>query len=457
MQKTMDLTTGSIPRKVILFSLPLLGTMILQLLFNAVDVAVVGRFASHRALAAVGSTSSLIALLVNLLVGISVGCNVVAANAFGAKDRPRLDKVLHTAMTFSLVAGVLLGILGILLARPLLTWMNTPPDVLDGAVLYMRIYFAGMPFLQVYNFGSAILRAVGDTRRPFLFLVISGFLNAGLNLFLVAFCHRTVDGVALATIISEALAMVLVWRALGSIGDGVRLEWRRLGIHWGILGKILAIGVPAGIQSCCFSFSNVVIQSAINSFGSQGVAGCAAALIWECLVWTGSYCYNQTATSFVAQNLGARNIPRVRSSIRWCILIGTTTPAVLGLLGILFAAPLLRIFNDDPQVIQWGIQRMRVVLSTYAILGVMDSLSGAIRGTGRSVFITVVMLVGVCGFRVLWTKLVFPCHPTISFLFTSYPLSWLISLIPMGIYLHALLKKMEDMGVTPAGTTPGAA
>ncbi len=441
MQKTMDLTSGSIPRKVILFSLPLLGTLILQLLFNAVDVAVVGRFASHRALAAVGSTSSLISLLVNLLVGVSVGCNVVAANAFGANDRPKLDKILHTSMAFSLGAGIVLGILGLFLARPLLVWMNTPPDVLDGAVLYMRIYFAGMPFLQVYNFGSAILRAVGDTRRPFLYLVASGLLNVGLNLVLVVFCHRTVDGVALATVFSEGLSMILVWRALERTGEGICLQRRKLAIHWGILGKILAIGVPAGIQSCCFSFSNVVIQSAVNSFGSQCVAGCAAALIWECLAWTGSYGYNQTATSFVAQNLGAGNLPRVRSSIRWCLLTGTATPAILGLLGILAATPLLRLFNDDPQVIPWGIQRMQVVLSSYAILGIMDVLCGSIRGMGRSVFVTAVLLLGVCGCRILWTKFLFPLHPTISFLFLSYPVSWLISLIPMGIYLHALLKR----------------
>ena len=447
----MDLTTGSIPRKVILFSLPLLGTLILQLLFNAVDVAVVGRFASHRALAAVGSTSSLISLLVNLLVGVSVGCNVVAANAFGANDRPRLDKILHTAMAFSLVAGLILAALGIALARPLLRWMNTPPDVLDGAALYMRIYFAGMPFLQVYNFVSAILRAVGDTRRPFLYLVVSGFLNVGLNLVLVVFFHRTVDGVALATVISQGVAMVLVWRALERTGEGILLQWRKLAIHGGILGKILAIGVPAGIQSCCFSFSNVVIQSAINSFGSQAVAGCAAALIWECLAWTGSYCYNQTATSFVAQNLGAKNLPRVEKSICWCLLIGTVTPAVFGLLGLLGATPLLRLFNDDPQVIQWGIQRMQVVLSTYAILGIMDVLCGAIRGTGRSVFVTVVLLVGVCGGRIVWTRFLFPFHPTISFLFASYPLTWFVTLIPMGIYLRALLRNMKSTERAAAG------
>ena len=436
----MDLTTGSIPRQVVLFSLPLLGTLMLQLLFNAADVAIVGRFSSHRALAAVGATSSLISLLVNLLVGISVGCNVVAAHAFGSGDRPRMDRVLHTSILFSLIAGCLLAVAGVCLAKPLLLWMETPPDVLDAAALYMRIYFAGMPFLQVYNFGAALLRAVGDTRRPFLYLVFSGCLNVALNLFFVRGFHMAVEGVAMATVVSEGVAMAMVCRALARTGEGCHLTGKGLSIHWRTLGKMLSIGIPAGIQSCCFSFANVVIQSAINSFGSLAVAGSAAALNWECLVWTGSYCYNQTVTSFVAQNCGAGKLQRVKDSIRWCLIMGTAAPSLMGLLCCLWAVPLLHVFNDDPEVIQWGAQRMYTVLSGYAILGMMDTLCGAIRGMGRTLLVTVIMLVGVCGLRVVWTQFVFPFRPTISFLFLSYPISWCLPIFPVFLYLKALLK-----------------
>ncbi len=437
----MDLTEGNVGKKVILFSLPLLGSLLLQYLFHTADMAVVGRYSTHQALAAVGATSPLISLLLNLLVGISMGTCVVCANAFGAGDRRLLDKVIHTSMLFSLVAGFLLGAAGCLWTEPLLRWMDTPEDVMAGAKAYMQIFFVGMPCLQVYNFGAALLRGVGDTRRPFYYLVVSGILNVALNLFFVICMNMAVEGVAIATVISEGLSAILVWIALKNTGDGICLQWRRLSIHRGILAKILVIGVPAGIQGACFSFSNVVIQTAINSFGSLGVAGCTAGLIWEELAWTASYGFNQVATSFVGQNLGAGKWDRIRQSIWWCVFLGSLSPAFMGLAFFLFARPLLEMFLSSPDAIPWGYERMQIVLTTYAILGAMDAVSGSIRGLGRTVAITVIMLLGVCGLRVLWVHTVFPLKPTVTVLFTVYPISWAAALIPMAFYLCYLMKK----------------
>lgn len=440
---TLNLTEGPIFTKVVRYSLPLLGMFVLQLLFNAVDMLVVGRFASSTALAAVGATTNLYHLLVNLLVGTSVGVSVVAANYFGAGNIRKLNETIHTSMLFALIAGIVFGIICFFLAEPLLRMMNTPQEVIDKSSLYIKICFAGLPFMQVYNFGSAILRAVGDTWRPMLYLIVAGVANIFLNLFFVVVLKHDVDGVATATVISNAISSILVWQAIPKTGSGIRLEFKELRINPAILKNVLVIGVAAGIQGACFSFSNVIIQSSINSFGAMAVAGCTAALILEGIAYAGSYSYQQTAISFVGQNYGARKRDTIIRSFWWCMLLGTLIPGFMGLVFYSFGRPLLGIFIPESEVIEFGMQRVRIVMLTYALIGPLDTLSGALRGLGRSVINTCIMLVGVCGIRLIWIFFVFPYHRTITFLFGSYPVSWAITCIPMAIYLYVIVKRLD--------------
>lgn len=437
----MNLTEGALLPKILLFSLPLFGTMLLQLLFNAADLVVVGRYASHQALAAVGATTSLIHLIVNLLVGLSTGTNVVVANDFGAGRKEQLSRTTHTAMLVSILGGILFGAFGFLTARPILALMGTPDDVIGQATLYLKIFFIGLPFLQIYNFGSAILRGVGDTRRPLVYLVISGILNVVLNLLFVARFGMTVDGVALATCISEALSAVLVWRALATTDEGIHLQFRKLAIHGRTFLAIVRIGVPAGVQGMGFSLSNVVIQSAINTFGSVGMAASAAVLSIEGMLYTASCCYHYTAISFAGQNLGARKFDRIRKSFWLCMLCGCTMTTAACWAVFAVGPQSIAIFNSTPEVIAWGMERMKVVFTTYTLLAALDVLSGTLRGLGYSLVNTTLMVVGTCGSRLAWIYFAFPHRRTISFLFLSYPLSWTVCVVAMAIYLAYIVKK----------------
>ena len=350
----IDMCHGPLFRKILLFTLPLMLSGILQLLFNAADVIVVGQFAGNEALAAVGSTSALTNLLVNLFIGLSVGVNVLVARFYGAQQEQEAQETVHTAIVVSVLGGILLAFIGIVLAKPLLQWMDTPDDVINHSVLYMRIYFAGMPVMLLYNFGSAVLRAIGDTRRPLYFLAAAGVINVILNLIFVINFHMGVAGVALATIISQCVSALLILRCLMNSEGCIRVEWSKLHIHWGKLGKIAQIGLPAGVQGVLFSISNVLIQSSVNSFGSVAMAGNTAAQNVEGFVYTSMNSVHQTAVSFTSQNLGGRQYGRINKILLECILFVTAVGLILGNGAYLFGHQILGIYSSDPQVIDCG-------------------------------------------------------------------------------------------------------
>ncbi len=420
----MDMTTGSLLPKVLMFSGPLILTGILQLLYNAADVVVVGRFVGHQALAAVGSTGSLINLLVNVFMGLSVGSSVVIANAYGAGDLRSVRTGVHTSITVAGIAGVAVGIIGVAAARPLLTLMGSPDDVIDDATLYVQIYFMGMPANMLYNFGAAILRAVGDTRRPLYYLTVAGIVNVLLNLFLVIVCHLGVAGVAIATVSSQVISMVLVIICLLRSDGAIHLEPKELRINRRQLGDIFRIGLPAGLQGSLFSISNVLIQSSVNSFGSIAMAGNSAASNIEGFVYTSMNAIHQADLTFTSQNLGARQFDRVRR-VMW-VCLGTVTAIGLGM-GLAFYAAgptLLSFYNTDAEVIRHGMLRLSIILPSYFLCGLMDVMVGQLRGIGYSILPMVVSLTGACLLRVVWIFTIFAATPTMTVLYISYPISW---------------------------------
>ncbi len=449
----MDMCRGPLFGQIVIFSVPLMLSGILQLLFNAADLVVVGRFAPHEALAAVGSTASLTGLIVNVFMGLSVGTNVLVANYYGAKDRKLVSRTVHTAILMAAVGGTILAFLGILLARPMLSLMGTPDNVLSKACVYMWIYFAGMPLIMLYNFGSAVMRAVGDTRRPLFFLLFAGIVNVVLNLFFVLVFHMDVAGVALATVISQGIAAYLVIRCLMNARDACRLKYRGLKIDPTILRNMLWIGLPAGIQGMFFSLSNITIQSSVNSFGSLAIAGNTAAISLEGFVYIGSNAFHQTVVSFAGQNLGGRRYDRVRRSILYSIICASVMSLTLGF-GFLWAGrELLSFYNSDPDVISWGLLRMKVLFSTCFLCAIMDVISGSLRGLGHSVMPAVVTLLGVCVLRIAWVWWIFPLHPTMGNLMLSYPITWTLTAAVNGFYLYYLCRQLFQQGrsaVVPA-------
>ena len=440
----IDMTRGALLPKVLLFSGPLILSGMLQLLYNAADVIVVGRFAGAQALAAVGSTGSLINLLVNLFMGLSVGASVIIARAFGAGDLPGVRRGVHTAITVALVSGVVVGVMGFCLARTMLEWMSSPEDVIDLSTLYVRIYFCGMPFNMLYNFGAAILRAQGDTRRPLYYLTISGIINVVLNLLLVCAFHLSVAGVAIATVISQVISCALVIVCLLRSDGPTRLDLTSLGIHLPTLKGILRIGLPAGLQGCLFSISNVLIQSSINSFGSIAVAGNSAASNLEGFVYTAMNSIHQAALTFASQNYGAKQYSRVRRTL-W-VTLGTVV--VIGLaLGLLFLScgtALLGLYNRDPEVIRFGLLRMGIILPTYFLCGTMDVMVGQLRGIGYSIMPMIVSLTGACLFRIVWIMTVFavPGWHTLQVLYLSYPVSWFVTFAVHFLCYHVVVRKL---------------
>ena len=423
----IDMCNGPLLGKILLFSIPLMLSGILQLLFNAADIVVVGRFAGHEALAAVGSTGALINLLVNVFIGLSVGTNVMVANYYGANDKERLSQTVHTAILSSIICGIALIFIGGLLAKPMLTLMGTPDDVLDQAALYMRIYFAGMPVIMLYNFGAAILRAIGDTRRPLYYLLIAGVLNVVLNLYFVIQFHMGVAGVALATVISQVVSATLVLITLMKSDDAIRLDLKKLKIHPSRLRRMIQIGLPAGMQGAVFSISNMLIQSSINSFGSIVMAGSTAAGNIEGFVYTAMNSFYQTALSFTSQNMGAGKYKRVGRILLLCQCCVTVVGLVLGNGAYLFGSQLLSIYSSDPEVIAYGLIRMSFLCIPYFLCGNMDVMVGSLRGMGYSIMPMLVSLAGACGIRVLWIYTIFQMDHTLETLFLSYPISWTIT------------------------------
>ena len=423
----IDMCHGPLWGKLLVFSIPLMLSGILQLLFNAVDVIVVGRFSGSHALAAVGATGSLINLFVNVFIGCSIGTNVLVGRYYGMKDRKNISETIHTSIEFSFVCGVVLTILGLLFSKPMLQWMDTPPEVLNHAVLYMKIYFIGMPAMMLYNFGAAVLRAIGDTKRPLYYLSFAGLLNVVLNLFFVVICHMGIAGVAIATIIAQAVSAILVLRCLLCTEGMCRFEWKKMKIHKDKLIQMVKIGLPAGMQGALFSISNVLIQSSINSFGAIAVAGSTASSNLEGFVYTSMNAIYQTALSFTSQNMGVNNQRRIGEILRKSVVLVTMVGLILGNLLVFFAPHLLKMYSTDQAVIASAIQRMKVICIPYFLCGIMDVLVGSLRGMGYSIAPMLVALTGVCGLRVLWIYTVFAWHPTLFTLFMSYPVTWIVT------------------------------
>ena len=439
-----DLTSGPMLQKIILFSLPLAASSILQLLFNAADVVVVGRFAGSTALAAVGSNGALINLLVNLFVGMSLGANVVAARCFGAKDDDGVRNTVQTSVTLGLVSGVLLAFVGFFAARGLLELMSCPEDVIDLSTLYLKIYFIGMPMTMLYNFSSALLRSVGDTKRPLYCLAAAGIINVVLNLVFVIGFQLSVAGVALATIISQTVSACLVTWILTREKGALHLDLRHLGFHKGALLQILRIGLPAGLQSTVFSLSNVVIQSAVNSFGSTIVAGNSAASNIEGFVYTAMNSFAQAAVTFTSQNVGARRYDNLDRVMRNCLLCAIVTGLVLGGGAALAGAPLLHFYSSDEAVVAAGLARLHVISATYLLCGTMDVLASCLRGRGYSVLPMVVSLVGSCLLRLVWIATIFQLFRSTTTLYISYPLSWILTALVHLICLLVVRKKQNE-------------
>lgn len=423
----IDMCNGPLFGKILLFYVPLMLSGILQLLFNAADIVVVGRFAGSDSLAAVGSTSSLINLLVNIFIGLSVGANVLVARYYGAGQQKELEEMVHTAVMTSFVSGCILIVAGVGLASPALTLMGTPENVIGQSVLYMRIYFLGMPFMMAYNFGSAILRAAGDTRRPLYYLLFAGIINVILNLVFVICFSMGVAGVATATVISQAVSSGLVLRCLIKSDSSYKLMLKKLRIVPDKLLKMLQIGLPAGLQGALFSISNVLIQSSVNSFGSIAMAGNTASSNIEGFVYTSMNAFYQTAISFTSQNYGAKKYKRIGKILIICQACVITVGLVLGNAAYLFSGTLLKLYSTEAEVIMYGTLRMSIICTTYCLCGMMDTMVGALRGMGYSVLPMLVSLTGACLFRIVWIYTVFRQYRTLQCLYYSYPISWALT------------------------------
>lgn len=424
---TMDMCSGPLLGKILRFAFPLMLSGILQLLFNAADIVVVGRFSGSDALAAVGSTGALINLLVNVFVGLSIGTNVLVARYIGAQDARNISETVHTSILLSLVFGGILIFVGLFLSKPLLLLMGSPIEVIDQAALYMRIYFAGMPFNMLYNFGSAVLRALGDTKRPLYFLMFAGVVNVGLNLIFVIVFHMGVAGVALATIASQAISAILVTICLIRADGPFRLYVKQLHIYKDKLFAMIRIGLPAGLQGAVFSISNVLIQSSINSFGAVAMAGNAAAGNIEGFIYTSMNSFYQANLSFTSQNMGAKKYSRINRITLVCCCTVSVVGLIMGLGANFLGNQLLGIYSTDPEVIAFGMRRLAKIAAPYFICGLMDCMVGAMRGLGYSIMPMIVSLTGACGLRVLWIFTIFAMDRTMDTLYLSYPVSWSVT------------------------------
>lgn len=425
----IDMCNGTIMDKLISFSLPLMLSGILQLLFNAVDIVVVGRFTGSQALAAVGSTTALINLFINLFIGVSLGANVLAARYYAAGKQKEMSETVHTAMMFALISGCVMVLAGLFFSRGALELMDTPDDVISQAALYMKIYFMGMPFFMLYNYGAAILRAVGDTKRPLLFLIISGAANAALNLLLVIVFSMGVAGVAVATVISQCISCVMVLSCLIRTESSYQLSLKKLRIRPAYLLQIFQVGIPAGIQSTVITFSNVLLQSSVNSFGSTAMAGYTAANNIFGFLYTSINSVSQACMSFTSQNYGAGKKKRMDLVLRDCLILTVVIGLLMGGGAYLFGPELLHIYTSDEAVIACGMEILLYTTVTYFLCGIMDLIPGALRGMGRSAVPMLLSVIGTVGTRIIWIYLIFPAHRSLAVLFISYPVSWLATII----------------------------
>lgn len=443
---TMDLTEGPILKKVIIFSVPLVLSSIFQLLFNAVDAMVVGKFAGDNSLAAVSSNGPIINLITNIFMGLSIGGNVLVARYFASKEEDKLTKVVHTSITISTIFGVLLIVLGWFMTQKLLEWTNCQPGVIELAKIYLRIYFFGMPATMIYNFGAAILRGVGDTKRPMIYLVIAGVINVALNLLLVIVFRLDVVGVAVATVVSQTISAILVVKCLLQEVGAIQLQLKKLGVHFPTLWNMMKIGIPSGIQSSMFSLSNVVVQSNINSFGNIVMSGNGAAQNLESFLAVSIRALSQATISFVSQNVGAKKYARIDRIVITIILCGVIIDAISGNLVYLLGEQLVGLYSNSPVVIKAGVVRLGIACSFHFIYAMMDIMAGALRGMGRTIVPMIVSILGVCVFRVAWVSMLGATGVDygIEAIYWTYPMSWALTLLAHTVYYFiskALLKK----------------
>lgn len=440
--RQVEMTAGPLLPNVLAFTVPLILSGVLQLLYNSADIIVVGRFADSVAMASVGATTSLIHLLVSMLMGLSVGASVAVARATGAGDRDGVRCAVHTSMALAVLSGVLLGALLLLLSAPLLELMGCPENVLVGAKLYLNIYAVGLPASLIYNYGAAILRAVGDTKRPLYYLTISGVVNIILNVLLVAGLKLSVAGVAIATIVSEFISAALVLASLITSHGDIRFEPKKTRVERRSLSLILRIGIPAGLQSSMFSISNVLIQSAINSFGAAAIAGNTAAASIEGFATTVSNSISQAALTFSSQNMGAEKYQRVRRVLAVCLAATLVGGLTLGLLIYVFGTPLLSLFNTDPDVIANGLIRVSHNMPLYVLFCMQDTFVGQLRGIGYSLLPTITSLSGICLLRVVWLYTAFAASPTLDTLYLSYSVSWAVALAALVVCYAVVVRKL---------------
>ncbi|NMB24810.1 MAG: MATE family efflux transporter [Firmicutes bacterium] len=433
-----DIHSGPLINRMLIFALPIMAMNLLQLLFNAADMVVVGRFSGSEALAAVGATGSLINLIVNLFMGLSVGTSVIVAQDYGAGKPDAIRRSVHTSIAVSAIGGLIVMAIGLALSKPLLDMMGTPEDIVHLSALYIRIYFIGLPASMVYNFGAAILRAIGDSRRPMYYLTITGIVNVILNMFFVIVLHMSVKGVAWATVISQYLAMLLIMTCLSRSDGAIRFSFGLMRIDTHKLKDIVRIGLPAGLQGLLFSISNVLIQSAVNSFGSVMVAASAASSNVEGFVSTATNAYYNAAITFTGQSMGAKKYDQIDNIARVCTILIFVTWIVLGGATLFFGRPLLGLYTSNPDVIELGMLRMKVMMAAYFTCGFMSVFPGLTRAMGYSILPMLCTLVGACIMRIVWLATVFAWYPTVMVLFMCYPVSWALAGIgQVGSFFYA--------------------
>lgn len=437
------MTTGPFFKKILIFSIPLMLTGVLQLIYNATDVMVVGRFAGSDSLAAVGSTSSLVNLIINLFVGLSTGAGVVTARHIGANSNERIHKSVHTAMAISVVSGFAVGIFGFFMSGKLLELMGTPENVLPLASVYLKIYFLGAPGSLIYNFGASIVRSTGDTKRPLFILGFTGLINVILNVILVVGFHFDVAGVAIATIVAQYISAVLIVVRLKNIENACRLNFKEVRIYKNELKEIMRIGLPAGFQSSLFSFSNVLIQSTINTFGSVAMAGNTAAQNADAIIYTCTNAVAQTSMTFTSQNMGARKYENLRKVYFMCMGIAFVISVVFGAIGLLFPEYIIGIFTTEADVIEIGKQRLYIMMTTYFLCSLMDVSGCQLRGMGKSIEPMLITLLGSCGIRIIWLYTGYPLRQELWNLYLAYPLSWGITFIALFISFFVFEKRIK--------------
>lgn len=425
----IDMCNGTIMDKLVSFSLPLMLSGILQLMFNAVDIIVVGQFTGSEALAAVGSTTALIAVFTNLFIGISLGANVLAARFYASGKNKEMSETVHTAIALAFVSGMIMAVVGLLFSRLALEIMGTPDNVIDQSTLYMRIYFLGMPFFMLYNYGAAILRAVGDTRRPLMFLVVAGVTNAVLNMILVIVFHLGVAGVAIATIISQLISCILVLRCLYMTDSSYQLRFSRLCMKKFYLVQIFQVGIPAGVQSTVINISNALLQSSVNSFGSTAMAGYTAANNILGFLYASVNAVTQACMSFTSQNYGVGKYKRMDRVLLDCGILSFVIALVLGCGSYMLGGEILKIYTEDPEVIRCGVEILSITTVPYFLCGIMDLFPGALRGMGHSGVPMILSIIGTVGTRIVWIFWIFPQHRSLYTLFISYPASWFITIV----------------------------